>query len=348
MVTKQAEELRQIVLDILSAAGTTDENASDVAEHLVIADMSGVVTHGVTQLPGYIDAIRADELLPRARPETLKELDGGALVTGNWTFGQVAAKYAAELGIKKAGATGVALVSIVQSHHIGRLGHYVEMAASEGMISLVCAGGFGAIDPQTVPYGGRTRVLHTNPIAMGFPVADAPPMMFDFATTSLSGVKVVNAQLRGETLPPGAIVDAAGNPTTDPQAFFDGGAHLPFGAHKGYALMMAAEFLGRVFSGSDDYAEEARGGDIMRHQGVTMLFAQADLFRDMDRYLGNAAELVGQVHAAEPAPGFTEVLAPGDLEARTRVQREREGIPLHDDVWQSLLDAAASLGVAIA
>ena len=213
MVTKQAEELRQIVLDILSAAGTTDENASDVAEHLVIADMSGVVTHGVTQLPGYIDAIRADELLPRARPETLRELDAGALVTGNWTFGQVAAKYAAELGIKMAGATGVALVSIVQSHHIGRLGHYVEMAASEGMISLVCAGGFGAIDPQTVPYGGRTRVLHTNPIAMGFPVADAPPMMFDFATTSLSGVKVVNAQLRGETLPPGAIVDAAGNPT---------------------------------------------------------------------------------------------------------------------------------------
>ena len=176
MVTKQAEELRQIVLDILSAAGTTDENASDVAEHLVIADMSGVVTHGVTQLPGYIDAIRADELLPCARPETLRELDAGALITGNWTFGQVAAKYAAELGIKKAGATGVALVSIVQSHHIGRLGHYVEMAASEGMISLVCAGGFGAIDPQTVPYGGRTRVLHTNPIAMGFPVADAPPI----------------------------------------------------------------------------------------------------------------------------------------------------------------------------
>ena len=68
----------------------------------------------------------------------------------------------------------------------------------------------------------------------------------------------------------------------------------------------------------------------------------------MDSYLGNAAELVGQVHAAEPAPGFTEVLAPGDLEARTREQREREGIPLHDDVWQSLLDAAASLGVAIA
>ena len=157
---------------------------------------------------------------------------------------------------------------------------------------------------------------------------------------------MVNAQLRGETLPPGAIVDAAGNPTTDPQDFFDGGAHLPFGAHKGYALMMAAEFLGRVFSGSDDYAEEARGGVIMRHQGVTMLFARADLFRDMDAYLGNAAQLVGQVHAAEPAPGFTEVLAPGDLEARTRAQRKRDGIPLHDDVWQSLVDTAASMGVA--
>ena len=348
MVTKQARELRQIVLDILGAAGASDVNAAEVAEHLVIADMSGVVTHGVTQLSGYVDAIRADQLLPRARPETLKELDGGALVTGNWTFGQVAAKYATELGIKKAGAAGVALASVVQSHHIGRLGHYVEMAAAESMVSLVCAGGFGAIDPQTVPYGGRTRVLHTNPIAMGFPVAGAPPMMFDFATTALSGVKVVNAQKRGETLPPGSIVDAEGNPTTDPQAFFDGGAHVPFGAHKGYALMMAAEFLGRIFSGSDDFAEEARGGDIMRHQGVTMLFARADLFRDMDTYLGGAERLVDQVHAAEPAPGFSEVLAPGDLEARTRLQRDRDGIPLHDDVWQDLVDSAASLGLEIA
>ena len=242
----------------------------------------------------------------------------------------------------------MALVSIVQSHHIGRLGHYVEMAAAEGLVSLVCAGGFGAVDPQTVPYGSRTRVLHTNPIAMGFPVAGAPPMMFDFATTALSGVKVVNAQQRGETLPPGSIVDAGGNPTTDPQAFFDGGAHVPFGAHKGYALMMAAEFLGRIFSGSDDYAEEVRGGDIMRHQGVTMLFARADLFRDMDAYLSGARRLVDQVHTAEPAPGFSEVLAPGDLEARTRVQRERDGIPLHDDVWQDLVDSAASLGLDIA
>ena len=348
MVTKQAGELRRIVLDILGAAGASDINAAEVAEHLVIADMSGVVTHGVTQLSGYVDAIGADQLLPRARPEALKDLDGGALVTGNWTFGQVAAKHGAELGIAKAAASGLALVSLVQSHHIGRLGHYVEMAAAEGLVSLVCAGGFGAIDPQTVPYGGRTRVLHTNPIAMGFPVAGAPPMMFDFATTALSGVKVVNAQQRGETLPPGSIVDAAGNPTTDPQAFFDGGAHVPFGAHKGYALMMAAEFLGRTFSGSDDYAEETRGGDIMRHQGVTMLFAKADLFRDMDAYLSGARGLVDQVHAAEPAPGFSEVLAPGDLEARTRLERERDGIPLHDDVWQDLVDSAASLGLDIA
>ena len=163
MVTKQAGELRRIVLDILGAAGASPENAADVANHLVIADMSGVVTHGVTQLSGYVDAIRADQLLPRARPETLKDLDGGALVTGNWTFGQVAARYGADLGIRKAYTSGLALVSLVQSHHIGRLGHYVEMAASEGLVSLVCAGGFGAVDPQTVPYGSRTRVLHTNP-----------------------------------------------------------------------------------------------------------------------------------------------------------------------------------------
>ena len=347
MVIKQAEDLRLLVLDILRAAGASESNAADVAEHLIRSDLSGVATHGVIQLPSYVDAIRAGDLLPAAQPEILKGREGAALITGNWTFGHAAAKFAADTAIAKARDGGLSLVSIVQSHHIGRLGHYAEMAASEGLISLISAGGFGTIEPQTVPYGSRTPLLHTNPIAMGFPLPDADPMMFDFATTTISGVKVVNANRRGEDLPPGAIVDAEGRPTTNAQKFFEGGSHVPFGAHKGYALMMAVELLGRVFSGADDYADENRGGSVMRHQGVTMFMVEAGLFRDMDRYLTGASEMVAKVHAAEPAPGFDEVLSPGDLESRSRIDRKRDGIPLHEDVWQSLVGSAESLGVPV-
>ena len=134
------------------------------------------------------------------------------------------------------------------------------MAAAEGMISMVWAARYSDETPRTVPYDGWARVLSTNPVAMGFPAGEASPMMFDYATTAQSGVKAINAERRGEQLPPGSIVDKDGLPTTNPNGFFEGGAYVPFGAHRGYALMMAVEYLGRIFMGADAFAEAGRAG----------------------------------------------------------------------------------------
>ena len=151
---KQADDLQQIARDVLVAAGASELNAAEVADHLVRADLSGVDTHGTMKVADYVKAIRAEEVLPRERPVIDRDLGAGALVVGNWTFGQVTAKFAMELAIERATENGIAIVGIVQVHHIGRLGHYVEMAAAEGLISMVCAGGFGVVEPSAVPYGG--------------------------------------------------------------------------------------------------------------------------------------------------------------------------------------------------
>lgn len=347
MIVKTADELHELTKRILIAAGTDDRNADGVVEHLVQANLSGVDTHGVWHVGGYVAAIKAGEIVPTAWPEISKETAASALVTGNWTFGQVAAKYAMGVAIEKARAHDMAVVGLVQCHHIGRLGHYVEMAASEGMISMVWAGGYAEEAPVAVPYGGCARVLSTNPMAMGFPAGKEPRMMFDFATTAISGVKVVNAQSRHEQLPPGCIVDKDGNPSTDPNDFFDGGGHVPFGRHKGYALMMAAEFLGRIFTGADAFVEANRAGPFMRHQGVVMVVFKADLFQPLAEYAERADEMERRVRAVPPASGFEEVLVPGDPEVRTRAIRQRDGIPITDDVWQSIADVAASLGVTV-
>ena len=327
------------------AAGADERNADGVAEHLVSACLSGVDTHGLWPLPNYVKAIGAQELMPTAWPEIVSETATSALVTGNWTFGQVAARYAMEVGIEKARTSDVAVVGLVQTHHIGRLGHYVEMAASEGMISQVWAGGFSEEGPAAAPYGGRERVLHTNPIAMGFPSGEEPRMMFDYATSAISGVKIVHAQERQQQLPPDSIIDKEGKPTTDPNDFFEGGAHVPFGRHKGYALMMAAEVLGRIVPGSDAFAAADRGGPVFRHHGVGMIIFKADVFQAMADYGRRADDLLRRVRAVEPAPGFAEVLVPGDPEARTRAIREVDGIPVADDIWESLMEVCESLGL---
>jgi LDH2 family malate/lactate/ureidoglycolate dehydrogenase len=259
-----------------------------------------------------------------------------ALVTGNWTFGHVAAKYAVERGLELAEAHDMAIVGLFQSHHIGRLGHFTEMAADAGFISQVWAGGFAEEAPVTMPYGGRGRLLHTNPISMAFPAGAEPRVMFDFATTTLSGVKVDNARRRGEALPPGAIVDRDGRPTTDPNDFYDGGGHIPFGGHKGYAIGMAAEFFGRVFTGSSTYADQERAGPVLRHQGVTILLVRADLFRPRTDYDRDADEMERRTRAIPPAAGFTEVLVPGDPEWKSRIERRANGIPVENAIWEAI------------
>ena len=347
MPTIAADELNGLVKRILIAAGADDANAGRVADGLVLSDLSGVETHGVQQMPAYIKSIKEGDLVPTAKAEVVSETPTSALVRGHWTFGFVAALRAVELAVGKAEKQGVAVASMVEANHIGRVGEYSEIAASRGMACLVWASGFGVEDPQAVPYGGSKKVLHTHPISIGVPAGEEHPMVLDFATTVVAGSRVATYHRDGKELPPGAIVDKHGRATTDPADFLDDGAHLPFGGHKGYAIMVANELLGRMVSGADAYAETERGGPIMRHQGVTFIVFKADLFQPMADFGLGADELLRQIRAVPPAPGFDRVMVPGDPESDARAERGRNGIPLSDAVWKSLTDLAEELGVPV-
>ena len=346
MIVKSVDQLTELVTEILFAAGADERNASIVAQHLVLANLNGVDSHGVWHVLGYVQQIQEGQLVPAVWPEVIKETPTSALITGNWTFGQVAAQFAMEQAIAKAKSQQVAIAGLVQSNHIGRVGHYAEMAAAEGMISMICLGGQGEKNPTAVPFGGREPVMHTNPIAMGFPGGDqAPAMFFDFATTAVAGVKVVNAYRRQQEVPPGCIVDKDGAPTTNPDDFFDGGGHIAFGGHKGYALMMAIEYLGRIFVGTDAFVDENRGGMYDRYAGTFMIVFKADMFQPFADFARTADEMAQRTRAIPPAPGFQEVLVPGDLEARARENRQRDGIPIEDDIWQTIVEAADAVGI---
>ena len=342
---KNSEELHRIVKEVLLSVGADEANATRVADHMILANLSGVETHGVNLLPNYVERVKAGEVVPNARPEILKETPNSALISGNWTFGQTAAKYALEVAIEKATAQDMAVVGVVKLNHVGRLGEYAEMAAGSGMMAIITASGFSKVEPIAVPYGGSERVLHTNPWAMGFPAGEESAMISDYATTASSHVKVLNAGRRKEEVPPDWIVDKDGNPSQDPNDFFEDGGMLPFGGHKGYALMMASEFLGHIFTGSDEFAHPERGGIHFRYSGAFILLFKADLFRTFDDYAASADELERRVKSVAPAPGFNEVMIPGDLEKKNRKARGQDGIPLEDAVWQSLVELVESLGL---
>jgi LDH2 family malate/lactate/ureidoglycolate dehydrogenase len=339
------DRLRLLVAAILEGAGADPLNATTVADHLVDASLCGVDTHGIIQVPGYVAAIRAGHLDPRARPTIDAETASTVRVRGHWGFGHVTALEATRYGIDRARDQGCAAVAIVECGHIGRVGHFVEMAADAGVIALMFAGGFGVEVPAAVPFGGSERVLHTNPIAFAFPGGEEGGPTFDFATTTVAGMKVSEAKRHGTTLPPGAIVDRDGAPSVDPEAFYDGGALLPFGGHKGYAIAAEAEWLGRIATGADAFSAASPAEPVLRHQGVLAMFLRVDAFEASDVVRSSSDAMARRVRNVAPAPGFDRVRLPGDPERATRAERSETGIPVDESTWAALSGLADELGV---
>ena len=340
MLVFTAEQLRVVGRRIFVAAGAPDDIAALVAHSLVESNLAGHDSHGVIRIPAYVLAIQRGNLIPNARPSVLRETPTTAVVSGNWAFGQIAAAFAVELAISKARAGHLAAVGVVQCNHIGRLGEYAELAARAGLISMITVGGFPG--GATAPHGGAGRALGTNPFAFGVPAAGFAPMIVDFATTVVAEGKLQVARAKKEPVPLGWILDKEGRPTTDVEDFYAGGTLLPLGGHKGYSLGMVAEVLSGALPGVDAFRGDRAGS------GMFVLAVDPEVFRPFEEFAAAVASLFQRVKSVPPAPGFDEVLVPGEPEERSRMRRQAEGIPVPEETWSRLESVARELGVDLA
>jgi LDH2 family malate/lactate/ureidoglycolate dehydrogenase len=289
--------------------------------------------------------VRDGNTVASARPTIVRETGSTTLVDGHWAFGQVSAEFATRAAIAKAKTQGISLSGVVRCNHIGRLGEYGEIAANEGVIAIVLASGFRGRGVSAVPFGGSRPLFGTNPIAVGIPAGDEPGVLVDFATTAVAAGKIEVARAKKAPLPPNSIVDREGRATTDPEDYYNGGALLPFGGHKGYALSVMVEFLGRVLTGADDYAEEGRGGVVYTHSGTTILAIDSQVFSGAERYAREADETIHRIKAVPAAPGGSGVLVPGEPERQSRAERLACGIPIAEETWEKIQGVARELGV---
>lgn len=332
---------------VFFAAGVPDGNARLVAEALVDANLVGHDAHGVMRIPMYLAAIRNAEVDPKAEPRVIRESEVSALVDGGWGLGLVTAIRATEVAIRLARANGLAAVAAVRCYHIGRLGAYGELAAKEGLIAFVVAGGFRGRAARAAPYGGAEALFGTNPLAFGFPDSTTGVgLLVDFATTATAEGKLQMLRARRQPVPAGLILDAQGQPSTDAEAFYAGGMLLPFGGHKGYGLSLVVELLGRVLTGSDSYANGEHGNEVFGKHGLLVLAIDPGMFRDRATFDSEARATLARVKAVKPAEGFTEVLIPGEPEARTRAARIRDGIHLDQITVDAIAQAAETVGAS--
>ncbi len=292
-----------------------------MARCLVRADLRGVETHGVMRLPGYLDRVRRK--LINARPDIRinRVTPVAAHIDGDNGFGFVVATRAMAEAMNAARQYGIGVAAVKRSTHFGMAANYVLQAVESGYVALV----FTNASPAMPPWGGREALIGTSPLAAGTPGG----FVLDMAPSVAARGKIRRALRRGQQIPFGYALDGEGRPTTDPAKALQG-VVLPIGGPKGSGIAIMMDVFSGVLSGA------AFGGDVrdqykdyQRPQNVGHFFMamKSDLFVPLDEYRARMETLIGRVHASPPAEGFTEVLMPGEPEARREAERRRTGIP---------------------
>jgi hydroxycarboxylate dehydrogenase B len=340
MLTIQADQLRSVTDTIFQAAGATPAIGAAVADALVLANLSGHDSHGVIRIPAYVAQIKAGRLDPAADPTVISSKHATALVNGNNGFGQVTGRFVTDQAIALAKEYGASAVGAIGCNHVGRVGEYPERAAREGVILFATCGVVGGRVARTAPFGGREGVLSTNPIAIGLPAAERPPMIIDFATTVVAEGKVQVARAKGVDLPPGAIMDKHGRPSVNPNDLYDGGTMLPFGGHKGFGLAMVAAVLSQGLTGELSLSGAPSG------MGFFVWAVDTGAFTPAADFGKRVDWMIDTVKAVPPAEGFKEVLVPGEPELRERTARGEAGVPVAEATWEAIQESAKELGVA--
>ena len=303
----QAEQLKKISTQIFEAAGVPTSIAMRVSDSLVEGNLAGHDSHGVIRIMQYIDDINHGNLDPHAEIEIISETPTTALLDAHNAFGQVAAARGMSMAIEKAKQHHVAAVGIRHANHIGRLGEYSLVAAEQGLVGIImCNSGPGK--RAAAQYGGLEGMFSTNPISIAAPAGERRPFLLDYATTMVAEGKLRLAREKGENVHPGLIVDKDGKPTTDPREFYGGGFLLHMGEHKGYALRCSIDLLGGILTGHGATAmPEFKAGN-----GTFIIVVDISAFMPMEQFTAHVDALFNEIKQVKPAPGFKEVLIPGE------------------------------------
>ena len=343
MPTVPSNQLQKIAKRLLIGAGANEEEAQIVSLHSINANLAGHDSHGIIQIPVYIDRIKKGDIIPRAPFEIVQETSTTTVVDGHWGFGYVVSEKAMNITIEKAKKGGVAATTVFQQGHVGRVSDYPIMATKAGMIGIMTADS-GRSAKQVVPFGGREPRLGTNPISIAMPSNLDGPIYIDMATSAVAAGKLSVATARGAAIPEGWLLDSEGKSTTDPRAYGQGGSMLPLGgkeAHKGYGLSVMVEIFSGILTGLG-FGVEPSG----RHNdGCFMAAFNVEAFRSLDVFKQEVTEFAHYLKDTPLAEGFSEVFYPGEIEYNTTKTKLNSGIEVEKATWNKLDELANEYGM---
>jgi LDH2 family malate/lactate/ureidoglycolate dehydrogenase len=332
------EELGRFIREILVKYGASEPDAAIVAQGLVWANLRGSDGHGVSRLPRYVKLLERGEIDAKAQPRLVHDRAATFIIEGGHGFGPVAVMQAAARAVERAKQTGVCFALIRHTTHTGAIGRYAQWIAERGCAAVLMGAG-----PTLMAYhGARVASMATSPIAIAVPSGNGP-IALDMATSTISNGKILQARATGATLPPGTVLTAAGEPTTDAR---QAEILLPLGGPKGSGLAFMFEMLASVLAAAPIQAPALGPQKRTRHTGNTaMLAIDIETFRPHIDFKTDADALAAVVKALPRQTGFDEILLPGERGKRTETVRRKSGIPIPAKLWEELAAVAKETGV---
>lgn len=351
------EVLREFSTRVFLHFGCPKEDAEQAADVLACADLRGIDSHGVARLHCYFELLSAGAINPKPQIEIVHSTVSTATVDGDNGLGLVVGPRANRIAMDIAGKSGSGWVSVCNTNHFGIAGYYVLKALERELIGWAMTNSTKLV----TPLWGAERMLGTNPIAVGFPGKQEPPIVIDMATSAAALGKVEMARRSGNRIPSGWAVDKEGVVTTKPEDMIVGGALLPLGSdrehggHKGYCLAVMVDVLSCVLSGANwgPFAPPFTlrpEMEVPAHRvgkGIGHFFGamRIDGFRDADSFKRQVDEYIRVFRATKPAPGTNGPLIPGDPERAAERERREKGVPLLPAVIEEVRDISSKTGI---
>jgi LDH2 family malate/lactate/ureidoglycolate dehydrogenase len=311
---------------LLVKGGMAERAAATVASHVMGNALRGVDSHGVVRFAQYREQIVEGIFDPAGEATVTSSDDSLIRVDGGGGHGVPAMQIAAETVLERAREHGMATATVINCGHTGRIGAFAETIARGNCLAVITGGGSHARGkPKVAPYGGREGVMSTNPYAFALPGGPTGAVVVDFATSVVAQGKLLAASKTNEPLVPGLILDQSGRPSTDVRDYYGGGVLLPAAGPKGYGLGLIAELLTHGVLGDP------------RALNWIMIAIDLDRLGAGQPYQARMDAYLDWVKLSAPAEGFDEVLIPGEPEQHCLAERERNGVPVADEVWQEMV-----------
>lgn len=317
-------DLGRLASHALVAGGMQEEDAASVARVLVLADLFGLRTHGISRVAQYLDRVKVGGIDAKANVTTVRVAPGLSLVDGANGMGPLVGMRALDAALASAREVGIGAAFARGSNHFGPIMPYALIAAEQGFASII-----GTNATTTIaPWGGADTRLGNNPLGIGVPDPQGDPILLDLAMSVAARAKIRRALRDGAQIPEGWATDAQGQPTTDPTAAL-AGFLLPFGGHKGYGLSLLVDLLSGVLSGAS-YLTRVKAWDKQpeAHQDLGHFFILIDTTRlaapgDLARRMADFKDII---RSTPPADAARPVRLPGDSEFALLHRQRVEGI----------------------